>query len=51
MALAFVPVDDVITAFLTLLDLSNDYPELDYVFAYFEDTYIDCGRGERRLRP
>ena len=51
MALAFVPVDDVITAFLALLDLSNDYPELDDVFAYFEDTYIGRAHGERRLRP
>ena len=50
MALAFVPVDDVITAFLALLDLSNDYPELDEVFAYLEDTYIGRAHGERRLR-
>ena len=50
MALAFVPNADVILAFEQLTN-QDEFRELDYLVDYFEDYYIGCLRGGRRLQP
>jgi len=49
LALSFVPVDDVLTAFDSLAD--NSPPEMNTLVEYWEDTYVGPQRRHRRADP
>ena len=50
LALAFLPLDDVVIHFETLI-ADPAYRDLDPLILYFEDNFIGRQRGNRRLDP